>query len=50
KDLYKQTGRPIRHQSTGVAGRRIPGLFQNKGKGGTAKDILQRLGGRVGKR
>ncbi|KKL61836.1 hypothetical protein LCGC14_2191320, partial [marine sediment metagenome] len=25
KDLYKQTGRPIRHQSTGVAGRRIPG-------------------------
>ena len=49
KDLYKQTGRPIRHQSTGVAGRRIPGLFRNSSSG-TAKDILQRLRGRVGKR
>lgn len=50
KDLYKQTGRPVKHQPTSRAGARIPGMFQNRGKGASIKDIMRKLEGRIGKR
>jgi hypothetical protein len=49
KDLYKQTGRPVKHQQSGRTGRHVSGLFSNKGKGTETRDIMRRLNGRVGR-
>lgn len=48
KDLYKQTGRPIKHQPTNNrTGMKVPGLFSNRGT--LIKNVQQKLGGRIGK-
>ena len=50
KDLYKQTGRPVKHQAANNrVGRRVSGLFPGSGRGTSVKDIIQKLGGRIGK-
>lgn len=50
KDLYKQTGRPVKHQTSNRIGRRIPGMFRNSGQGAKMGDIMKKLDGRIGKR
>ena len=51
KDLYKQTGRPVKHQAiNNRAGRQISGLFPGGGKGGIMRNIMKNLDGRIGKR
>lgn len=50
KNLYKQTGRPIKQQSNSRIGRQIPGFFANRGEGTSIRNIMNKLNGRIGRR
>lgn len=50
KELYKQTGRPIKHQlGSNRSGKRISGLFPNKGQNSAINQTMKKLGNRIGR-
>lgn len=50
KDLYKQTGRPIkRYGQASAKGRQIPGLFRRGAGSNSLREVASRLGDRIGK-
>lgn len=52
KDLYKQTGRPVKHQTVGKhrSGLRIAGLFKGDGQGSPIQTAMRKVGDRIGRR